>query len=77
MNTSNGGLPNEADKEAFRVAARRPPGSRSPDVDPIDFTLIGSALTRLFVPRLEQQRQVVERHRHIGMIRPQQRFFDP
>ena len=40
MNTSNGGLPNEADKEAFRVAARRPPGSRSPDVDPPDFTLV-------------------------------------
>ena len=30
----NGGLPNDADMEAFRVAARRPPGSRSPDVDP-------------------------------------------
>ena len=34
-----GGLPNEADKEAFRVAARRPPGNRSPDLDPLDFTL--------------------------------------
>jgi len=33
-----GGLPNEADKEAFRVAARRPPGSRPPDVDPANFT---------------------------------------
>ena len=35
-----GGLPNDADREAFRVAARRPPGSRSPDVDPPDFTLV-------------------------------------
>ena len=34
-----GGLPNDADREAFRVAARRPPGNRSPDVDPADFTL--------------------------------------
>jgi hypothetical protein len=34
-----GGLPNDADKEAFSVAARRPPGSRAPDVDPADFTL--------------------------------------
>jgi hypothetical protein len=34
-----GGLPTDADMEAFRVAARRPPGSRSPDVDPADFTL--------------------------------------
>ena len=34
-----GGLPNEADKEAFRVAARRSPGNRSPDVDVADFTL--------------------------------------
>ena len=32
--TGNGGLPNDADREAFRVAARRPPGSRSPDADP-------------------------------------------
>jgi Matrixin len=32
--TGGGGLPNDADKEAFRVAARRPPGSRSPDIDP-------------------------------------------
>jgi hypothetical protein len=39
MNTANGGLPNEADQEAFRVAARRPPGNRSPDVDRADFTL--------------------------------------
>jgi hypothetical protein len=38
-----GGLPYEADKEAFRVAARRPPGSRSPDVDPADFTLTAVA----------------------------------
>jgi hypothetical protein len=36
MNPANGGLPNDADIEAFRVAARRPPGSRSPDVDPED-----------------------------------------
>jgi hypothetical protein len=35
----SGGLPNEADLEAFRVAARRPPGNRSPDVDPADATL--------------------------------------
>jgi hypothetical protein len=35
----NGGLPNDADREAFRVAARRPPGNRTPDVDPADFTL--------------------------------------
>ena len=35
----NGGLPNEADMEAFRVAARRPPGNRPPDVDSADFTL--------------------------------------
>jgi hypothetical protein len=35
----NGGLPNDADKESFRVAARRPPGSRAPDVDPADFIL--------------------------------------
>ena len=34
-----GGLPSEADIEAFRVAARRPPGNRSPDVDPADFTV--------------------------------------
>ena len=39
MNTPNTGLPNEADMEAFRVAARRPPGSRAPDVDPADFTV--------------------------------------
>ena len=32
--TGTGGLPNDADKQAFRVAARRPPGNRSPDVDP-------------------------------------------
>jgi len=44
MNASDVGLPNEADKEAFRVAARRPPGSRSPDVDPADFR--GNAVTR-------------------------------
>jgi len=49
MNTSNGGLPNEADKEAFRVAARRPPGNRSPDVDPADFTL--NAVDRLRAAR--------------------------
>jgi hypothetical protein len=35
----NGGLPNEADQQAFLVAARRPPGNRSPDVDPAAFTL--------------------------------------
>ena len=35
----NGGLPGEADIEAFRVAARRPPGNRSPEVDPADFTV--------------------------------------
>ncbi len=35
----NGGLPNEADREAFRVAARRPPGNRAPDVDPANITL--------------------------------------
>lgn len=35
----NGGLPNDADIEAFRVAARRPPGNRTPDVDRADFTL--------------------------------------
>ena len=34
----NGGLPNDADIDAFRVAARRPPGNRSPDVDPPEFT---------------------------------------
>ena len=34
-----GGLPNEADQQAFRVAARRLPGNRSPDVDRADFTL--------------------------------------
>jgi hypothetical protein len=39
MNASNASLPNDADKEAFHVAARRPPGNRSPDVDPADFTL--------------------------------------
>ena len=39
MAPSNGGLPNDADMEAFRVAARRPPGSRSPDVDPAGFTV--------------------------------------
>jgi hypothetical protein len=39
MNPANSGLPNDADVEAFRVAARRPPGSRSPDVDRADFTL--------------------------------------
>jgi hypothetical protein len=39
MNTANGGLPNDADIEAFRVAARRPSGSRSPDVDPAGFTV--------------------------------------
>jgi hypothetical protein len=42
----NGGLPNDADKEAFRVAARRPPGNRSPDVDPPDFTVNASARRR-------------------------------
>ena len=35
----NGGLPNDADREAFRVAARRLPGSRAPDVDPADAVL--------------------------------------
>ena len=39
MAPSNGGLPNDADVEACRVAARRPPGSRSPDVDPANFVL--------------------------------------
>jgi hypothetical protein len=39
MSPANGGLPNDADIEAFRVAARRPPGNRSPDVDPADFTV--------------------------------------
>jgi hypothetical protein len=34
MSPSGGSLPTDADKEAFRVAARRPPGNRSPDVDP-------------------------------------------
>ena len=37
-----GGLPNEADIEAFRVAARRTPGNRPPDVDSADFTLNGA-----------------------------------
>ena len=31
--------PTDFDKEAFRVAARRPHGNRSPDVDRADFTL--------------------------------------
>ena len=31
--------PNDFDKEAFRVAARRAIGSRSPDVDPPEFTV--------------------------------------
>lgn len=41
--TSSDSLPNEADKEAFRVAARRPPGNRSPDLDPPGFTAACSA----------------------------------
>jgi hypothetical protein len=41
----DGGLPNDADKEAFRVAARRPPGNRSPDIDPAGFTPNPSAQT--------------------------------
>src|SRR5262249_8263965 len=41
--TSNPVLPTEADREAFGVAARRPPGSRSPDIDPPDFTLNAAA----------------------------------
>ena len=45
-----GGLPNEADKEAFRVAARRPPGSRSPDVDPAGFTLNAAMQTASLSP---------------------------
>jgi len=31
--------PNDFDKEAFRIAARRPHGNRSPDIDRVDFTL--------------------------------------
>ena len=31
--------PNDFDKEAFRVASRRPHGNRSPDLDRADFTL--------------------------------------
>jgi len=50
-----GGLPNDADKEAFRVAARRPAGSRSPDIDPAGVTLNANAskfdTTRRIVPR--------------------------
>ena len=42
----NGGLPNDADQEAFRVAARRPHGSRSPDVDPAGATLNTTAHLR-------------------------------
>ena len=42
MNTSNVGEPNDFDREAFRVAARRPIGSRSPDVDPPEFTVNGA-----------------------------------
>jgi hypothetical protein len=37
--SSNPILPTDADREAFRVAAQRPPGNRSPDVDPASFTL--------------------------------------
>jgi hypothetical protein len=40
-----GGLPNEADREAFRVAARRPPGNRAPDVDPAG-TTVNAAVQR-------------------------------
>jgi hypothetical protein len=38
--------PNDFDKEAFRVAARRAPGNRSPDNDPAGFTLNGALLVR-------------------------------
>jgi hypothetical protein len=34
MNPDNPGQFTDADREAFRVAARRPPGNRTPDVDP-------------------------------------------
>jgi hypothetical protein len=57
MAPSNGGLPNDADIEACRVAARRPPGSRSPDVDPADFVL--NALTR--APTIDITRRIVQR----------------
>lgn len=48
MNTPTTTLPNDADIEASRVAARRSPGNRSPDVDPADFILnpVASAITR-------------------------------
>jgi len=69
MNTSNGGLPNEADKEAFRVAARRPPGSRSPDVDPTDFTLNAPVQSRNDLARRLAVVQEIERVRVVHSAR--------
>ena len=57
-----GGLPNESDREAFRVAARRPPGSRSPDVDPANFTL--NVLAQF---RIDLARPLAGRPTHRGM----------
>ena len=56
-----GGLPNEADQEAFRVAARRPPGSRSPDVDPADFTLNATGRVSLSPPPVARYAARAER----------------
>jgi len=47
MAPANGGLPNDADLEACRVAARRPPGSRSPDVDPATFIATSDTTQRI------------------------------